>query len=542
MGVSAPPSIAGESPRIFTVAGNGGYVIDAAPGPRDGARATSVQVEAPRDVALAADGSIIYAEGISGAVRRIGLDGRLQTLVSEDQTDAQGLAVLPDGSVLIATGVWGTVVRRAPDGSLTTIAGSGDIDTSSGDGGPATAASMRRPAAVAPMPDGSLLVLEPTANRVRRIRPDGIIEAAAGTGQKGRTGDGGPAIRARLYVGDDDGDGDIAALPDGGFLIAETYNHRVRRVHPSGVITTVAGDGRRLSRGDGGPATAASITDPVAVAVTRDGGFLVSELFGRRVRRVGPDGVITTVAGVGVEAPSSVGAPVGDGGAARAALASPFGRGLALLPGGGYLFTDFSRIRLVAPRAPALAAVAVIGARQTSDGRASIRYRTTATGKARITLRSTDGHIVGQGSARATTGSARVRTTRPVRPGVYWLTLSLNGLGGRGASTVIGVVIGDVLPERAARTAIANELADASAAFSEVTDIGDCRRMSKRRIDCVGRGENVCVHMAAVTLRAGFAYVRDYPCGGGFDPRPRWSGPSIPQTVVGTAPLAVGQM
>ena len=62
--------------RIFTCAGNGGYTIDAAPGPRDGARATAVQVKAPSDVALAADGSIIFAEGISGAVRRIGPDGR----------------------------------------------------------------------------------------------------------------------------------------------------------------------------------------------------------------------------------------------------------------------------------------------------------------------------------------------------------------------------------------------------------------------------------------------------------------------------------
>jgi hypothetical protein len=78
IGVLAPPSSAAESQWIFTVAGNGGYAIDAAPGPRDGAHATAVQFEAPRDVALAADGSIIFAEGISGAVRHIGVEARLR--------------------------------------------------------------------------------------------------------------------------------------------------------------------------------------------------------------------------------------------------------------------------------------------------------------------------------------------------------------------------------------------------------------------------------------------------------------------------------
>jgi hypothetical protein len=92
----------------------------------------------------------------------------------------------------------------------------------------------------------------------------------AGDGTPGFSGDGGPATAAQLSGGFS-----VAATPDGGFLIADTNNLRIRRVSPTGTITTVAGDGEFGFSGDGGPATAAQLSEPTAVAATGDGGFLI---------------------------------------------------------------------------------------------------------------------------------------------------------------------------------------------------------------------------------------------------------------------------
>jgi hypothetical protein len=106
----------------------------------------------------------------------------------------------------------------------------------------------------------------------------------------GFSGDGGLSTAAQL--GTPFG---VAATADGGFLIADTFNHRVRRVSPDGTITTVAGTTRGFS-GDGGPAIAAQLDGPLGVAATADGGFLIADQNNYRVRRVSPGGTITTVA------------------------------------------------------------------------------------------------------------------------------------------------------------------------------------------------------------------------------------------------------
>src|SRR5690606_14489265 len=101
-------------------------------------------------------------------------------------------------------------------------------------------------------------------------------------------------------------------LPDGGFLLAENETHRIRRVGPDGLITTVAGTGAAGFSGDGGPATAAQLNTPRAVAVTDDGGFLIADEINDRIRRVAPDGTISTLVGAGTAGFS------GDGGSALA--------------------------------------------------------------------------------------------------------------------------------------------------------------------------------------------------------------------------------
>ncbi len=124
-------------------------------------------------------------------------------------------------------------------GYIATVAGTG-AELGTGDGGPAKAARMIHPNAVAMLPDGSFLISDYFNHRIRRVSTDGTITTVAGTGTYGFSGDGGPATAAQL-----NGVSDIAALPDGSFLIADSGNSRVRRVSTDGTITTVAGTGSR---------------------------------------------------------------------------------------------------------------------------------------------------------------------------------------------------------------------------------------------------------------------------------------------------------
>jgi hypothetical protein len=204
-----------------------------------------------------------------------------------------------------------------------------------GDGGPAVHALLYSPSAVSAFADGSFVVMDsgPTTERgvrlavVRRVRVDGTIEVAAGTGRDGSSGDGGPATAARISAGA------LAALPDGGFLLSETRSNRVRRVWADGTISTVAGTGRAGYDGDGSAATAAALHHPSGLAPLPDGGFLVADTGNARVRRVGPEGIISTVAGNGTRGTSGDWGP-----ASAAALRRP--TDVAALPSGGFAVVD----------------------------------------------------------------------------------------------------------------------------------------------------------------------------------------------------------
>ena len=194
---------------------------------------------------------------------------------------------------------------RAATNNIFTVAG-----TSfgfSGDGGPATAAQFAGPAGVAASPDGGVLISDTGNDRVRRVSPAGTITTVAGT-DGGLSGDGGPATEAQL-----DGPIGVAVTPDGGFLITDTFNHRIRRVSPAGTITTVAGTDEGFS-GDGGPATVAQLANPFGMAVSPDGGFLIADTGNHKIRKVSALGLMSTVAGTGS------GGDSGDGGAATSAM------------------------------------------------------------------------------------------------------------------------------------------------------------------------------------------------------------------------------
>lgn len=245
------------------------------------------------------------------------------------------VAVLADGSIVIADFANDRIRRITPGGTMTTAAGSSR--GISGNGGPAAGASLDRPRGVTAMPDGGYLIADTFNNQVRRVLPSGQILALAGSGVAGAGGDGGPAGAAQLNQ-----PSDTAVMPGGAILIADTGNDRIRMVTPGGIISTVTGSVRGFA-GDGRPALLGQLDQPRDVAVATDGAIVIADTGNNRVRRIGPDGVLTTIAGVGAGL-------AGDGDpAATAKLNAPFS--VAPLPNGGVLVADTGndRVRRVTP-------------------------------------------------------------------------------------------------------------------------------------------------------------------------------------------------
>ena len=173
-------------------------------------------------------------------------------------------------------------------------------------GQPAALAQFRSIGGVAVDPQGRIYISDPQANRVRRIGADGVIQTVAGTGLRGSAGDGGPATQAELTE-------PTRLLVDGAGVLLIAELHRVRRVALDGTITTVIGDGQPGIEGDGGPASLARLAGNAGMALDGEGTLFIAERAAHRVRRIGPDGIVTTMAGTGVAGSS------GDGGAAATA-------------------------------------------------------------------------------------------------------------------------------------------------------------------------------------------------------------------------------
>ena len=263
-------------------------------------------------------------------------DGGLATIA--DIGDIGGLAVDAIGNLYIAEPDTDRVRRVDPGGTITTVAGttSGGY---SGDGGSATSAKLDSPTGVAVDASGNLYIADSRNHRVRRVDPAGQITTVAGTGSGGYSGDGGSATSAKL-----DSPTGVAVDASGNLYIADAGNHRVRRVDPAGQITTVAGTGSRGYSGDGGSAPSAELDWPIGLALDASGNLYIADAGNHRVRRVDPAGQITTVAGTGSRGYS------GDGGSAPSAeLDWPIG--LALDASGNLYIADFSthRVRRVDP-------------------------------------------------------------------------------------------------------------------------------------------------------------------------------------------------
>jgi ketosteroid isomerase-like protein len=256
-----------------------------------------------------------------------GSDGDGGPAVDAQLREPVGLAVTEDGGFLVADVANHTVRKVSATGVITRVAGTGTRGAD-GDDGPATDAQLAEPVGLAATADGGFLVTDQHNHTVRKVSATGVITRVAGTGARGADGDDGPATDAQLSS-----PAEVAVTADGGFLIADYGNNVVRKVSALGVITRVAGDGTAGTGGDDGPATDARLSGPVGIAVTDDGGFLITDLLHHTVRKVSASGVITRVAGDG-----TAGSGGDDGPATNAQLLTP--TGVASADHGAFLIVD----------------------------------------------------------------------------------------------------------------------------------------------------------------------------------------------------------
>jgi DNA-binding beta-propeller fold protein YncE len=244
-----------------------------------------------------------------------------------------------------------TAIPNKGPGMISTLMGVGRYN---GDNQPATSAALSmpqgqgitgialfEPAGVAMDQSGNLYISDTQNNRIRKVDSTGMITTVAGTGSAGFSGDGGPGTKAQVNA-----PRGVQVAPDGSLYIADYGNKRVRRLGTDGVITTVAGNGQSGNGGNGGPATKASIRGPSQVVFSRNGSgaWYIVDRDSAQVRKVDASGGISVLAGQGVSGFSGDGAP-----AANAKLSQP--TDLAATPDGSVFIADSDnqRIRRVDP-------------------------------------------------------------------------------------------------------------------------------------------------------------------------------------------------
>jgi len=337
--------VTGSTVSTYAGNGNAGFL-------GDGGAATSARLNAPSAVSVDSSGNLYIADRLNYRIRKVTPGGTISTVAgngvrgfSGDNGPAtaaslsspQGIFADAAGNVYIADRDNHRIRRVTATGVITTVAGTGAAG-SAGDGGPATAAQFTFPSSVFLDSGGNLLVADTFNQRIRRINAAGVISTVAGNGTRAFSGDAGLATSAAL-------NNPQGAVVDaaGNLFIADTFNNRLRRVS-GGMISTAAGNGSNKFSGDGGPASSAALNTPQGLASDTAGNTYFADLANHRVRRINAAGVITTVAGTGVQGFSGDGGP-----AASAALSSP--TAVAVDAAGNLYIADTgnNRVRKISP-------------------------------------------------------------------------------------------------------------------------------------------------------------------------------------------------
>ncbi|MCM3885148.1 SMP-30/gluconolactonase/LRE family protein, partial [Frankia sp. R82] len=274
----------------------------------DGGPAASAQLDGPGSTARDKAGDLYIGDAKNNRIRKIDPAGVITTIAGTGTAgysgdggpataaqinSAEKVAVGPDGSIFLSDYENHRIRKIDKAGIITTYVGTGAAGYT-GAGGPATAARIDGPNDLLVTSDGTLYFADLASSTIHKVTPNGIITTIAGTGEKGFSGDGGPATAAKLNVPS------VSLGLDGKtFYLADYNNNRIRKIDPNGIITTIAGTGTKGLAGDGGPATAAQFENPSSVAVDGSGEIYVSDNGNDRIRRIDPNGTISTVAKTG---------------------------------------------------------------------------------------------------------------------------------------------------------------------------------------------------------------------------------------------------
>ena len=274
--------------------------------PGDGGPAVEAKLAWPTGVTVDAAGNLYIADPEDQRIRRVDPSGTISTFAGTGERGFDGdggtallarfssptdVEVDTAGNLYIADSGNHRIRKVDPSGIITTIAGT-DERGFDGDGGPAVEARLNLPRGMAVDAAGNLFIADASNHCIRRVAPSGTISTVAGTGERSFGGDYGPAVQAMLSFPTG-----VTVDAAGNLYIATTY--RIDRVNSSGRIYTVAGTGVTGFSGDGGPATLARVDAPSGVAVDAAGNLFIADTANHRIRRVDPSGTITTVAGTG---------------------------------------------------------------------------------------------------------------------------------------------------------------------------------------------------------------------------------------------------
>ena len=317
--------------QAFTVAQSYPLISTLAGGnmPATGAPGASVSIPVSYGLAVDASGNTYFSSPSLNAVFKadptgmvarvagtgaVGSSGDGGPALSARLNSPNGVAVDAAGNVYIADTNNYRIRKVDTFGNIATWAGTGFCCTSSGDGGPATSARIGRAYGMTVDASANLYFADSYNNVIRKVDASGIISTVAGTGSYGYSGDGGRAASAQLYT-----PMGVAVDASGNLYIADRSNYRIRMVSTSGIITTVAGNGKCCYSGDGGPATSAEL-EPSGVALDATGNLYLTDWGGARIRVVSTSGFISTVAGTGALGFSGDGGP-----ATRSNVDSPAG-------------------------------------------------------------------------------------------------------------------------------------------------------------------------------------------------------------------------
>ncbi len=296
---------ADEPPRfvITTIAGTGKAGFSG-----DGGPAASAMINGPSCVDVDSAGQIYFVDARNNRVRRVRTDGTIETFAGTGETAPQtgvhlasrtnllepyGLHVDRDDRLYVFSRGHSKLFRVDSDGVARVIAGTGERGYS-GDGGPATGAQLAWANHMLMNSLGEVLIGDSGNGRIRKIDLNGVITTIAGTGEDGFGGDGGPAVQAAF-----NGISAMCFDANENLYVADFANHRIRRIGADGVVTTIAGTGNPKYNGDNLPALQANIGEPCGVLVDSAGVVYIGDQVNRRVRAVTPDGIIHTVAGTG---------------------------------------------------------------------------------------------------------------------------------------------------------------------------------------------------------------------------------------------------